>query len=100
MLISPPLTTLPSAQYYTLYPPFYTQYAGNCPEIFTEEHMRNNFPNTDLAPWDIIESFGPTPSGAQGYTVQIPEMDKVSFRPDHLSPYTSANIQVNVPICT
>ena len=39
--------------------------------------MRENFPDTDLAAWDIIESFGPTPSGAQGFTVQIPEMDKV-----------------------
>lgn len=39
--------------------------------------MRQNFPDTDLAAWDIIESFGPTPSGAQGFTVQIPEMDKV-----------------------
>lgn len=58
----------------------FVQYAGLCPQVFTEATMRENFPNTDLAAWDIIESFGPTPSGAQGFTVQIPEMDKVRIR--------------------
>jgi hypothetical protein len=40
--------------------------------------MRQNFPDIDLAPWTILERFGPTPSGAEGFTVTIPEMDKVT----------------------
>merc|ERR1712072_738341 len=56
----------------------YGDYETLCPQqTFTEASMRQNFPNTDLPAWEIIERFGPTEHGAEGFTVLIPEMDKV-----------------------
>lgn len=30
-----------------------------------------------MVPWEIIDTFGPTEHGAEGFTVIIPEMAKV-----------------------
>lgn len=53
--------------------PSYGDYATICPQqTFTQQAMRQNFPNTNLPAWEIIETFGPTQHGAEGFTVLIP----------------------------
>jgi hypothetical protein len=54
-----------------------SQYNTLCPQVFTRESMLANFPGSTFVPWEVIETFGPTPSGAEGYVVMIREMDKV-----------------------
>lgn len=55
----------------------YGDYDALCPEqTFTEEAMRSNFPDSTFPPWEVISTFGPTPSGAEGFTAIIPEMNK------------------------
>ncbi|GAA5821125.1 hypothetical protein JCM11251_001975 [Rhodosporidiobolus azoricus] len=48
-----------------------------CAQTFDQAALAQSFPDSTEAPWTYIQGFGPTPSGAQGYTVIIPEMDKV-----------------------
>ncbi|KAK9893536.1 hypothetical protein P389DRAFT_112839 [Cystobasidium minutum MCA 4210] len=38
--------------------------------------MLRNFPESDRVPWEVISTFGPTPSGAEGFTAIVPEMNK------------------------
>ena len=33
--------------------------------------VRSNFPESDLPPWELIEEFGPTPSGGQGFAAVV-----------------------------
>lgn len=53
------------------------QYNQTCQQVFTRAAMLRNFPSSTLPPWEVLETFGPTPSGAEGFTVMIREMDKV-----------------------
>ncbi|GAA5904620.1 hypothetical protein JCM6882_004923 [Rhodosporidiobolus microsporus] len=48
-----------------------------CAQTFDDAALASSFPDSTEAPWTYIQGFGPTPGGAQGYTVIIPEMDKV-----------------------
>lgn len=34
--------------------------------------MLSNFPQSTRAPWEVISTFGPTPSGAEGFTAIVP----------------------------
>lgn len=56
----------------------YGDYNTLCPQqTFTEEAKLKNFPNSTLPNWEILEEWGPTASGSQGYSVLVPEMAKV-----------------------
>ncbi|GAA5875166.1 hypothetical protein JCM16303_005031 [Sporobolomyces ruberrimus] len=46
-------------------------------QTFTQEMLMKSFPDSTEAPWTLIQQFGPTASGAEGFNVIIPEMDKV-----------------------
>ncbi|GAA5969063.1 hypothetical protein JCM21900_005772 [Sporobolomyces salmonicolor] len=46
-------------------------------QTFTEASLLQSFPNSTEEPWTLIQTWGPTASGLQGYNVIIPEMDKV-----------------------
>ncbi|GAA5992178.1 hypothetical protein JCM11641_007788 [Rhodosporidiobolus odoratus] len=48
-----------------------------CAQTFDQAALASSFPDSTEAPWTYIQGFGPTPGGAQGFTVIIPEMDKV-----------------------
>ncbi|GAA6021384.1 hypothetical protein JCM10207_002030 [Rhodosporidiobolus poonsookiae] len=48
-----------------------------CAGTFDQAALASSFPDSTEAPWTYIQGFGPTPGGAQGFTVVIPEMDKV-----------------------
>ncbi|BGP51655.1 hypothetical protein JCM10450v2_007605 [Rhodotorula kratochvilovae] len=48
-----------------------------CAQTFDQAALMQSFPDSTAAPWTYLQAFGPTPSGAEGYTVVIPEMDKV-----------------------
>jgi len=49
-----------------------------CPQqTFTQAGLGQSFPQSTSQPWEVIERFGPTEHGAEGFTVIIPEMDKV-----------------------
>ncbi|KAH8918714.1 hypothetical protein BT69DRAFT_1353710 [Atractiella rhizophila] len=55
----------------------YGNYNTKCPnETFTEEAMLKNFPDSTRAPWEVVSTFGPTPSGCKGFTAIVPEMNK------------------------
>jgi len=55
----------------------YGDYNTLCPiQTFDEENLRKNFPNSDREPWVVVNTFGPTQSGAQGFTAIVPEMNK------------------------
>ena len=41
--------------------------------------MLKNFANSSFPPWTVLEEFGPTASGAQGYSVFTPETGKVTI---------------------
>lgn len=57
----------------------YGDYNTLCPaQTFDEQTLLKNFPNSDRQPWVVVNTFGPTASGAQGYTAIVPEMNKVS----------------------
>lgn len=55
----------------------YGDYDSLCRQTFTTQSLHKSFPNSNAAPWTLIEEWGPTASGLQGFTVIIPEMDKV-----------------------
>lgn len=64
----------------------YGDYNTLCPnETFTQASMIANFPNSTRPPWDVISTFGPTPSGARGFTTIVPEMNKalIVFQGDY-----------------
>ncbi|GAA5976029.1 hypothetical protein JCM5350_000290 [Sporobolomyces pararoseus] len=46
-------------------------------QTFTQDALLKSFPQSTEAPWTLIQQFGPTASGASGFNVIIPEMDKV-----------------------
>ncbi|GAA6059899.1 hypothetical protein JCM10212_005282 [Sporobolomyces blumeae] len=46
-------------------------------QTFTQEMLLKSFPDSTEQPWTLIQQFGPTASGASGFNVVIPEMDKV-----------------------
>ena len=47
-----------------------------CPiQTFTEEAKLRNFPESDREPWVVVNTFGPTASGANGFTAIVPEMN-------------------------
>ncbi|GAA5907254.1 uncharacterized protein JCM6883_006195 [Sporobolomyces salmoneus] len=46
-------------------------------QTFTQAALLKSFPESTEAPWTLIQQFGPTASGASGFNVIIPEMDKV-----------------------
>ncbi|GAA5930356.1 uncharacterized protein JCM15063_004783 [Sporobolomyces koalae] len=46
-------------------------------QTFTQAALLKSFPDSTEAPWTLIQQFGPTASGASGFNVIIPEMDKV-----------------------
>ncbi|BGP20066.1 hypothetical protein JCM10213_003550 [Rhodosporidiobolus nylandii] len=48
-----------------------------CAQTFNQAALQSSFPDSTEAPWTLIQTFGPTASGTQGFTVVIPEMDKV-----------------------
>jgi len=61
-------------------------YADNVDEIcpleeFTVAKLLQNFPQRTSGPlsvpWEILDRWGPTEHGSKGFTVMIPEMDKV-----------------------
>ncbi|KAL8290625.1 hypothetical protein RQP46_002883 [Phenoliferia psychrophenolica] len=45
-------------------------------QTFTQESELRNFPDSTRPPWQVINTFGPTPSGCEGFTVIVPEMNK------------------------
>lgn len=55
----------------------YGDYETLCPKVFTEASLLASFPNSTMEPWTVLEKWGPTASGLSGFSVQIPEMDKV-----------------------
>ncbi|CAD6579276.1 MAG: hypothetical protein CYPHOPRED_000844 [Cyphobasidiales sp. Tagirdzhanova-0007] len=56
----------------------YGAYDTLCPaQTFSEASMLKNFPNSTLVPWTVLERWGPTASGAEGFSVVVPEMAKV-----------------------
>ncbi|KAL7008779.1 hypothetical protein EMMF5_001525 [Cystobasidiomycetes sp. EMM_F5] len=64
----------------------YGDYNYWCPnQTFTEASKRKNFPNSPRAPWTLVETWGPTASGAEGFSAVVPEMNKVLmvFRGNH-----------------
>ncbi|BGP35342.1 hypothetical protein JCM10296v2_007178 [Rhodotorula toruloides] len=48
-----------------------------CAQTFDQAALASSFPNSTEAPWTLIQQFGPTAMGTQGFSVVIPEMDKV-----------------------
>lgn len=55
----------------------YGDYNTLCPiQTFTEEAKLRNFPESDREPWVVVNTFGPTASGANGFTAIVPEMNK------------------------
>lgn len=55
----------------------YGDFNANCPvQTFTEDALRKNFPQSDRVPWTVVNTFGPTASGAKGFTAIVPEMNK------------------------
>ncbi|KAL8280503.1 hypothetical protein RQP46_007151 [Phenoliferia psychrophenolica] len=54
----------------------YGDYNTTCPQTFTEAAKLKNFPNSTRPAWDVLSTFGPTPSGCGGFTAIIPEMNK------------------------
>ncbi|KAK9893364.1 hypothetical protein P389DRAFT_175350 [Cystobasidium minutum MCA 4210] len=51
-----------------------------CPtQTFTQAGLLANFPNSTDAPWTVLDTWGPTPHGAEGWTAFIPEMNKVTW---------------------
>ncbi|BGP11353.1 hypothetical protein JCM10049v2_007258 [Rhodotorula toruloides] len=48
-----------------------------CAQTFDQAALTSSFPNSTEAPWTLIQQFGPTAMGTQGFSVVIPEMDKV-----------------------
>ncbi|KAL8281301.1 hypothetical protein RQP46_006335 [Phenoliferia psychrophenolica] len=55
----------------------YGDYNTTCPTFtFTKETELKNFPNATRPPWSVLGTFGPTPSGCQGITTIVPEMNK------------------------
>ena len=56
----------------------YGDYNTECPkQTFNEAKLQKSFPGSSEAPWTFLGTFGPTQSGLQGWSVIIPEMDKV-----------------------
>lgn len=56
----------------------YGDYNTLCPnQTFSNASEHKNFPNSTRAPWTVIETWGPTASGSEGYTAIVPEMNKV-----------------------
>ncbi|KAK9900817.1 alpha/beta-hydrolase [Cystobasidium minutum MCA 4210] len=56
----------------------YGDYETLCPQTtFTENALHKSFPNSNADPWTLVEKFGPTASGFEGFTAIIPEMDKI-----------------------
>jgi len=56
----------------------YGDYATLCPQqTFTQAALRKSYPDSTEEPWTLLEEWGPTPSGYEGFSVTIPEMDKV-----------------------
>lgn len=55
----------------------YGDFNTTCPnQTFTEASMLLNFPNSKFPPWTVVNTFGPTASGAAGFTAVVPEMNK------------------------
>ncbi|GAA5877503.1 hypothetical protein JCM3774_005891 [Rhodotorula dairenensis] len=48
-----------------------------CAQTFDDAALQSSFPGSTEAPWQLIQQFGPTPSGGQGFSAVIPEMDKI-----------------------
>ncbi|GAA5993213.1 hypothetical protein JCM10908_004509 [Rhodotorula pacifica] len=48
-----------------------------CAQTFDNAALQSSFPGSTESPWTIINQFGPTPSGGQGFSVVVPEMDKI-----------------------
>ncbi|GAA5880062.1 hypothetical protein JCM8547_001488 [Rhodosporidiobolus lusitaniae] len=48
-----------------------------CAQTFSQSALEASFPESTEAPWTYVQGFGPTASGAEGFVVVIPEMDKV-----------------------
>ncbi|POY70305.1 hypothetical protein BMF94_6691 [Rhodotorula taiwanensis] len=48
-----------------------------CAPTFDQAALQSSFPGSTEAPWQIINQFGPTASGASGFSVVVPEMDKI-----------------------
>jgi len=74
----------------------YGNYDTLCPtQTFTQAEQLKNFPNSTLVPWELIEEWGPTASGNQGFSAVIPEMNKVVvvFRGN---PQVEANLALDV----
>ncbi|KAK9893363.1 hypothetical protein P389DRAFT_20272 [Cystobasidium minutum MCA 4210] len=65
-----------------------------CPsQTFTQEGLLKNFPDSTAEPWTVLDTWGPTEHGSEGFTAYIPEMDKVTlvFKGDY-------NLEKNLPI--
>lgn len=55
----------------------YGDYNTLCPNnTFTEAAKLKNFPNSTRPAWDVLGTFGPTPSGCEGFYAIVPEMNK------------------------
>jgi len=55
----------------------YGDYNTLCPnQTFTKATELKNFPDATRPPWTVVSTFGPTPSGAEGFTAIVPEMNK------------------------
>ncbi|GAA5969198.1 hypothetical protein JCM8115_004314 [Rhodotorula mucilaginosa] len=48
-----------------------------CSQTFDDAALQQSFPGSTAPPWQLIQQFGPTASGAQGFSAVIPEMDKI-----------------------
>ncbi|GJN94292.1 hypothetical protein Rhopal_007366-T1 [Rhodotorula paludigena] len=48
-----------------------------CAQTFTQEALLQSFPDSTALPWTFVRYWGPTEHGGEGFTVVIPEMDKV-----------------------
>lgn len=56
----------------------YGDYDTLCPQqTFTQAAMLKNFPTSTYPAWTVLERWGPTASGAEGYSAFVPEMGKV-----------------------
>lgn len=59
-------------------------------QTFTQEMLMKSFPESTEAPWTLIQQFGPTPSGGEGFTVIIPGTScssSSSGTPELISPF-------------
>ncbi|KAL8292659.1 hypothetical protein RQP46_001271 [Phenoliferia psychrophenolica] len=74
----------------------YGDYNETCTaETFTPANLESTYPGSTEEPWTILETFGPTESGCEGFVASIASMNKVTlvFKGDY-------NLEKNLPNAT